>query len=478
MAPDLIFPDGAFVALDVPVVVGREPVAPSDLPGAIAVAIADMSVSKTHALIEWSGGSLWITDLNSSNGTELVFADGTETRLSPGIPTVLAGGVTIRVGSSSDLTVRQMFEAAPDPVPPLAQAASWYDDPSVTAARRSPISQPPPAVAPLSAVVSPPPQPIASVVPFEAQEMLPVPVVAQSDPAHPMAAPSVEVDPIAVAAKLEQRRRIGAWILAAWGGITALLTLTRDPYSSPSLPLSFFWYPRRVLELFDLPVLIASIPLAVGVTAAWLLTDLTPDSRRRSAVLWVTGAAMSLLFINVIGIPFTYTSMWSITSLVLPIAGAVLLRTSVVRVSHPAGNVAAPSGQLASGRAVAASPGGLVPLPLGARIGCVLLDSIFFILTLGIGWVIWSLVLWGRGQSPGKQAVGAVVVRTDTGEVATFGTMALRELVGKIFLNFISFGLTSIASIFMVLFSPDRRAVQDHVATTIVISVHQLDRKP
>lgn len=187
---------------------------------------------------------------------------------------------------------------------------------------------------------------------------------------------------------------------------------------------------------------------------------------------------MPLLFINVIGIPFSYTSsVWSITSLVLPVAGAVLVYNSVVRVPRSAGVAMAPAGQHSPGGAIPSLSGGLVPLPLGARIGCVFLDSVFFIFTLGIGWFIWSLVLWGRGQSPGKQAVGAVVVRTDTCQVATFGTMALRELIGKSFLNFVSFGLTSIASIFMVLFSPDRRAVQDHVATTMVISVHQLGRQ-
>ena len=476
MAPDLVLPDGAVLALDVPVVVGREPVTPPDLPGAIAVPIAnDMSVSKTHALIEWSGGSLWVTDLNSANGTDVIGGDGKVTRLSPGIPAVFGNGATISVGSSSDLTFRPGL-APPSPVVSASTpVVSWYDDSSITAARRTQIS-PPPAASQIPSVVTPPPRPAASMVSFATQGAPP-----ERNSVHSAMLSDVvlvaEADPAVVAAKLKQRRRLGAWILAAWGGLTALLTLTRESYDTPSLPLSFFGYPRLLLNT-DLPILIASIPLAVGVTAAWLLADLT-DSRRRSAVLWVTGASMPLLVINVVGIPFSYTSsVWSITSLVLPVTGAVLVYNSVERVHRPAGVVMAAPGQLAPGRAVAASPGGLVPLPLGARIGCVLLDSIFFIFTLGIGWVIWSLVLWGRGQTPGKQAVGAVVVRTDTGRVATFGTMALRELVGKSFLNFISFGLTSIASIFMVLFSPDRRAVQDHVATTIVISVHQLDRKP
>lgn len=229
MAPELALPDGAVVVLDAPVVVGREPVAPPDLPGAIAVAITDdMSVSKTHALIEWSGGSLWVTDLNSSNGTDIVAGDGNETRLTPGIPAVVASGATIRVGSSSDLTFR------PAVAPPPALAASWHEDASITAARRSPISPPPgdvssvpvisvpPSVAPPpQSAVTLPPQPVASMTPFGDQEHLPEPVAGPQDVAT---------------FKLEQLRRVGAWILAAWGGLTALLTLTRESFASPSLP--------------------------------------------------------------------------------------------------------------------------------------------------------------------------------------------------------------------------------------------------
>ncbi len=41
------------------------------------------------------------------------------------------------------------------------------------------------------------------------------------------------------------------------------------------------------------------------------------------------------------------------------------------------------------------------------------LDTLLLIVTLGVGWLIWSIVVWGRGQSPGKQILGMRVLRTE-----------------------------------------------------------------
>ena len=69
----------------------------------------------------------------------------------------------------------------------------------------------------------------------------------------------------------------------------------------------------------------------------------------------------------------------------------------------------------------------------GRRLGGYVLDLVLFVVTLGIGWLIWLLVVGRRGQSPGKQLLNLRVVRED-GSAAGLGWMLLREIVLKIIL--------------------------------------------
>ncbi len=66
----------------------------------------------------------------------------------------------------------------------------------------------------------------------------------------------------------------------------------------------------------------------------------------------------------------------------------------------------------------------------GRRLGAFVLDVVLFTVTLGIGWLIWLLVVGGRGQSPAKQILGMHVVRAD-GNRAGLGWMLLREIILK-----------------------------------------------
>jgi hypothetical protein len=59
-------------------------------------------------------------------------------------------------------------------------------------------------------------------------------------------------------------------------------------------------------------------------------------------------------------------------------------------------------------------------------------------------------------------------VRTGDGRSASWGTMALREWVGKGLLGSITFGITTLVSCFMVLGDP-RQTVWDRVASTVVV---------
>ncbi len=67
------------------------------------LALADLSrtLSKTHALLEWSGSVLWVTDLHSANGSVLVSPDGERRPLVPGIRGPAAIGWRVECGNRS-----------------------------------------------------------------------------------------------------------------------------------------------------------------------------------------------------------------------------------------------------------------------------------------------------------------------------------------------------------------------------------------
>ena len=51
-------------------------------------------------------------------------------------------------------------------------------------------------------------------------------------------------------------------------------------------------------------------------------------------------------------------------------------------------------------------PGYAFPLASrGKRFGALALDALFYMVTCGIGWFIWTLIVWKDGQTPGKQVL-------------------------------------------------------------------------
>lgn len=79
---------------------GRRPANRADGAQHPLYAWADLSrtLSKTHALLTWSGSLLWVTDLGSANGTTLVTPEGERMRLVAGTPTAAASGCTVELG--------------------------------------------------------------------------------------------------------------------------------------------------------------------------------------------------------------------------------------------------------------------------------------------------------------------------------------------------------------------------------------------
>src|SRR3954451_16836862 len=66
----------------------------------------------------------------------------------------------------------------------------------------------------------------------------------------------------------------------------------------------------------------------------------------------------------------------------------------------------------------------------GRRFLALLLDGLLAIVTLGIGWIIWSVILRQQGQSPAKSIMKMRVLKLDAGRAANMGDMVMRVLVG------------------------------------------------
>lgn len=116
-----------------------------------------------------------------------------------------------------------------------------------------------------------------------------------------------------------------------------------------------------------------------------------------------------------------------------------------------------------------------VPLPDGVqlashgrRIGAYFLSIPLAIVTLGIGYLIWGLIVWGKGTSPALQVLGMKVYRPEQRRVGTFGTMALRNIVGG-FVQGILWIITGLVSFILFLTRPDRKTLPDLIASTVVV---------
>jgi uncharacterized RDD family membrane protein YckC len=72
----------------------------------------------------------------------------------------------------------------------------------------------------------------------------------------------------------------------------------------------------------------------------------------------------------------------------------------------------------------------LVPLASpGKRFGTLFLEVLLYIVTLGIGYLIWLLIAWGKGQTPGKQLMKMQYIDTSTGRPAGWGKSFIRDFV-------------------------------------------------
>ena len=119
----------------------------------------------------------------------------------------------------------------------------------------------------------------------------------------------------------------------------------------------------------------------------------------------------------------------------------------------------------------------LVPLASpGKRFATALLEGLLVVVTLYIGYLIWLLIAWGNGQTPGKSITKLKYVDVATGRVATWSKSAFRDFVvrGILFeiIAIITLSIGWFVGAFMT-FDADKqyRSGWDRIAGTVVVDV-------
>ena len=128
----------------------------------------------------------------------------------------------------------------------------------------------------------------------------------------------------------------------------------------------------------------------------------------------------------------------------------------------------------------------------GRRLAGAVLDGFLFVLTLGIGWVIWYLIVARGGQSPAKQLLRTRVIRGD-GQSADLGWMLIRDLVVRAIafgavngvlvavlgeqVGGAIFGLTFVVAALWCVWDSDRQCVWDKIMRTRVVRNGRKNRR-
>lgn len=130
--------------------------------------------------------------------------------------------------------------------------------------------------------------------------------------------------------------------------------------------------------------------------------------------------------------------------------------------------VYAPQGMYYDPKSELTLPQGVELASIGRRIGSFFLYIVLVVVTLGIGYVIWGLISWSKGRGPAQQVLGLRCWRPADGRVASWGTMAMRNIVGGIAQGILGF-ITELVSFIMFLTGKQHKSLPDTVGSTVVV---------
>jgi uncharacterized RDD family membrane protein YckC len=134
----------------------------------------------------------------------------------------------------------------------------------------------------------------------------------------------------------------------------------------------------------------------------------------------------------------------------------------------PPGYQAVPAGMYYDQESGLLLPQGTQLASVGRRIGAFFLSILLWIITLGIGYIIWGLIVWANGQTPALQVLGMRCWRPDDRRVPGFWWMALREIAGRLIESILGF-ISDIGSLILMCVTKERKALHDWVAGTVVL---------
>jgi len=114
-------------------------------------------------------------------------------------------------------------------------------------------------------------------------------------------------------------------------------------------------------------------------------------------------------------------------------------------------------------------PGGVTIADPWTRLGAYVVDSVLMMITLGIGWLIWAVVLAPKGQTPAKKLLNLQVISANTVRPVGFSTMFwMRGVLAGIVAGpalFFSVGIVA----FMPFWDDHNQNIWDKVSTTYVV---------
>jgi uncharacterized RDD family membrane protein YckC len=114
-------------------------------------------------------------------------------------------------------------------------------------------------------------------------------------------------------------------------------------------------------------------------------------------------------------------------------------------------------------------PEGTQMASVGRRIGSWFLSIPLFIVTLGIGYIIWGAMSWADGRTPTQQVLKMQTWKPQTRAKATWTEQFLREIARIVYaIPFIGW-IVAVVSFFMFLGNKEHRTIHDQIGGTIVL---------
>jgi uncharacterized RDD family membrane protein YckC len=110
--------------------------------------------------------------------------------------------------------------------------------------------------------------------------------------------------------------------------------------------------------------------------------------------------------------------------------------------------------------------------PPWLRLGGWALNLVLAIVTLGIGYLVWAMVLWSDGTNPGKKILGMKIISAESGQTLGWGEMFVRNFVfGGLVLGLLS--VVTLDIIYVVdgafIFNDKHQRLVDRMAKTLVV---------